>query len=614
MNQFVLVQAEAPERAEELLLTAVSLFRRILHADPADSLAAGRTRAAVFPLLARPGAGISRCPVSGRWALGAGTPFYDGRTGRDALDSILRDGTAAPDYGMLSAERTEGLFAIVLGQPDGAFQLLTDRLGNLHVYERRVRGGTVISTSSLILASLESWSPDWHGCRQFLSTGTVFGRRSPFAGVEKLGPARVFSYGPGAARTERIHWDLRDRLYGRTQERGDLASTAGALVAAMDTILAAYPNALLDLTGGYDSRCVLAAALETGRPFTTIVNGPDNAPDVETARRIAREFGLKLLHTPPPAAGPLECWSTARECLPLTDGEYDVTLYQSAFRAHSGRAREFDVTVNGSNGEITKGYWYELLMPHTGKRGHFDSRRIAAARFTFEGEPAGLLAHDFPTSVTDDLAAEIDAANAGLEDCPNTSLLDSVYLTLRMHRWQGRISSSTQRIWPGASPFMFRRPMELSLAVPGVKRARLAFTTRLIERLNPRLAALPLEYGYPALPVRAGNLHRFLVPGWKEYWPKLLQKAGLRKSRGTPGGAAPDFTLSLLGLDEVREMLRPRRMASAYLYRPDALAAWLGRIEQADSRERNRLGRVLTLELLARALPGQGGRSTLCAG
>lgn len=613
MNQFVLVQAERPARAEALLHSAENLFRRLLRADASGSFCAGTTRAAVFPLLARAGAGISLCVQTGRWALGAGTPFYEGRSGRDALDSILRDCPAGSEAANFTAQRTEGIFALVLGQPDGAFQLLTDRLGNLHVYERRLPGATVISTSSLVLAGLEPWSPDWHGCRQFLSTGTVFGRRSLFQDVEKLGPARVYEYSPGRERTEAIHWDLRDHLYGRTREQGDVAGAAAALIASMDTILAACPNALLDLTGGYDSRCVLAAALETGRPFTTIVNGPEGSRDVTTARRIASEFNLKLLHTPPPAAGPAEYWAVATGCLPLTDGEYDVTLYESAFRAHSRRACEFDITVNGSNGEITKGYWYELLMPHTGKRGHFDSHRIAAARFTFEGEPAGLLAHEYPATITDDLASEIDSVNAGLADCPNTSLLDNVYLSLRMHRWQGRISSSTQRIWPGASPFMFRRPMELSLAVPGVKRARLAFTTRLIEHLNPRLAALPLEYGYPALPLRLGNIHRFIVPAWKEYWPKLLKEAGLRGSSGTPGSAVPELTLGLLGLPEVRQLLRPDGMASAFLYRPDVLASWLRHIEQPGNRERNRLGRVLTLELLARTLPPHGGRSTPCA-
>lgn len=602
MNQFVLVHADSPDRAEELLRAATDLFSRLQGIACEETLTAGSTRAAVFPLLARPGAGIVRAVRSGRWIFGAGTPFYEGRAGRAALDTLLRETESGP----LAAGRTEGIFALVLGQPGGAFDVLTDRLGNLHVYQRRVRGATVVCTSSLVLAGLEPWSPDWHGCRQFLSTGTVFGRRSLFDGIEKLQPARIYSFG-GPQTEERVYWNLQDKLFGRTAEPGDLAATARALAASMDAILGAFPNALLDLTGGYDSRAVLAAALETGRPFTTIVNGPEDSGDVVTARRIAAEFNLNLIHTPPPSSGAAEAWAAAGPCLALTDAEYDVTLYQRAYRVHSARARDFDVTVNGSNGEITKGYWYELLLPHTGKPGHFDPSRIARARFTFEGEPAGLLAHDFSTTVTGDLAAEISAATRGLDDCPNTSLLDTVYLALRMHRWQGRISSSTQRIWPGASPFMFSRPMELSLAMPGVRRARLAFTTRLIEHLNPRLAALPLEYGYPALPLRPTNFHRFLVPGFREYWPKVLKKAGLRRANTTPGGAAPDFTLSLLSLDDVRSLLDPATMASSFLYRRETLSAWLGALARPDNRERNRLGRVLTLELLARTLPPSAG-------
>ena len=43
-------------------------------------------------------------------------------------------------------------------------------------------------------------------------------------------------------------------------------------------------------------------------------------------------------------------------------------------------------------------------------------------------------------------------AGAAITQFPNTSQMDNAYLTLRMQRWQGRIASSTNQIWPALSP------------------------------------------------------------------------------------------------------------------------------------------------------------------
>ncbi|MBI5085308.1 MAG: hypothetical protein HZB13_12005, partial [Acidobacteria bacterium] len=411
----------------------------------------------------------------------------------------------------------------------------------------------------------------------------------------------VFECSNGALRFVRRHWDIATKFHGAGPPPPSVGDTARSLVEAMDAISAAYPHPLVDLTGGYDSRLVFAAMLETGRPFTAIVNGPANSRDVMVAKSVASAFAVPLLHGERPDLAADEAWSRAAATIPLTDGEFDALLYFNTMQVHRSSAERFSASVNGSNGEITKGYWYELLFPHTGRTGHFDPRRIAAKRFVFDLEPSPILAARFDLSLVDEFAAFLDAANRDIIHLPNTALLDNAYLSLRMQYWQGRIASSTLRIWPVTSPFFFRRPMELAMATPGTVRLRLGLTTRLIEALNPRLAAMPLEHGYPAQPIRPSNAHRFVVPLIQEYWPKVRQRLPFPPARVH---GAPELSLParLATLPAVRSLLDFDSMASATLYNPDVFRPWLQAcLTPGAPSSLHRLGRVLTIELAARA-------------
>jgi hypothetical protein len=267
---------------------------------------------------------------------------------------------------------------------------------------------------------------------------------------------------------------------------------------------------------------------------------------------------------------------------------------------HTRLAREFDVSVNGSGGEICKGYWWELLFPFTGSRGHFDERRVAAGRFAFAPLGAELLARDYGDGIVDHFAGVIRRVNADFADLPNTAKMDNVYLTLRMQRWQGRIASSTMRVWPCVSPFTMRAPMEMALSAPPSQRIRHRMSRRLIEHFDPELAMLPLAQGYPALPLRPDTL--------KHFWPlaaELGRKLGgkLRTSvRGSVPDGASEIHFLTEGEEEVQEMLQPKAMVTGNLYDETRLKDFLVRASGTSFGESTQLARVLTLEMAGRAI------------
>jgi asparagine synthase (glutamine-hydrolysing) len=594
MGQFLIIQGEDQRTVRGLLDRALATFAAMCGLNPNDQYVDSATAIAKFPRLLSGPENIYRDPkpASG-WACSAGTVLFEGQIGAHAL-TRLHEMLPQESPFRSALSDTEGQFALAFGSGDDLI-VATDKLGTLHAYVAQIDGCAVVSTSSMVLAALMCPPWDMVSCREFLATGTVFEQRTLFVGIEKLPPATIFRFRGGREQSRSRYWNLADVMYDRAPFRGDVGVLAEALEEAVKMIGRAFRRPLMDLTGGFDSRALLGAMLQAGLDFDLAVHGSEGDPDVVAAKNIARRFGLRLHHEPKPTT-PADRWRWAAASLPLTDGEADLLTYGPVYEGHSLRASDFDVTINGSNGEICKGYWWELLLPFVGWHGHFDEHRVAAGRFAWQGDANGLLAQPFDDDLASHCAGVIRRANTGLENHPNTAKMDNVYLTLRMQRWQGRFASATSRLWPCISPFMFRRPMEAALSAPPRSRVRHRMSRRLIERLNPVLAAMPLADGSPALPLSLATAHHF--------WPlaaALLSKAAAKVNRpGRSGRQAAAPPPAIAELTDIRELLRPDRMKSADLYNPRFLA----RLEKEKPCDvlGNRLGVILTLEMLARAV------------
>ena len=599
MGQFLIVQGADAGAAARVYQRSLALFDSLCAIQPCDVWSGSTMIAARFPRLHAVSAGIVRDPAASTWICGAGVFFDEGRTGAEALRGLAGKLAAGPREGAFAG--LDGSFALAHGDDrSGELLVVTDRLATLHVYTAQVDSCLVVCTSSMVLAALAGAPWDPVGCREFLATGTVFEARTLFQGIEKLQPASCYRFQRGVQRLRSKYWELADVMYDRSPVRGDVPQLAGALEEAMRVIAGSFRRPAFDLTGGFDSRAVFGAMLRAGAPFSTVVNGNEGNPDVTVARAIAREYGVPLRHHARPPLSPEQHLRGIKASLPLCDGEYDLLLYAPVLEVHSRLAGEFDASVNGSNGEICKGYWWELLAPFTGQKGHFDHRRIAAKRFVFEGEESGLLAARADDSLVDHFAGVVQRAGVPMAGLPNTALMDNVYLTLRMQRWQGRIASASARIWPCCCPFTFRKVMEIALATTPRARLRHRMSRHLIEHLDPRLAAIPLAQGYPALPLRPGTIHHF-----GPLAAEIAGKVADRLRRRLPGSAAP-FTppayTGWLSHDEFRDLAQ--FPASAGLYSPEKLHDVMERIGRGTFPQQ-RFGRMLTLELLARAVRGR---------
>lgn len=577
---------------------------------PADASAPGsratglRSDWALVAPLPRPdggGATLVRDPDTGSWLLAVGNWLHRrAPSGNDdgasfLLRRLLEDGPES------LAEALEGFFVILGG--DGRSRdvaVITDRVGSCHCYQRRFDDGVALAGSSLLLAALDPRPPlDPVGCQEFLYGATIYEDRTAFLGIRKLGPARIARFTAGAAGPEATYWSAAAAAPYRLSGRRAVLRLGDALTSGARRLHRRFGDTVCDLTGGYDSRAVVAAYLAADLHPACTVTGDEDSADVRISRRLARVAGIPHRHQPRRREADLD---DLRETLAFTDGEYDAFEYARILAVQRALAPEFDAGVNGSFGELARGYWWELLTPRTGHPRPLDAARVAARRYAVEPHDADLVPAENRIDLTEQMAGVVGRAIDGIRDRPNTLQLDVSYLRLRMQRWQGRIASATNRLWAAQSLFMLRSILEPTLTVAPRDRKRNRLMRRLLVELAPELAAVPLESGHPAEPPSWRNLHRYL-PALGTLAKKAAAKArrGLGLGDPAPDGTEPD-RLRLWRDPEVSDLLDPGTMVLGELLDRDRTRRFLERSRDPAFPYSGQWNRMLTLELALREL------------
>lgn len=492
-----------------------------------------------------------------------------------------------------------GAFVFAAGRKhDGSVLVATDPIGSLHVYTTVYRSCTLISTSSLVLAAVSGADWDLIGVREFLAKGSVFGTRTLHQRINKVKPGCIAGFQGATQTTRQSYCPIIRPAYGKHKNERIVAEFATVLTDAVGSTLDRVDRPIMDLTGGFDSRLLLAAALHhrTAQKLDCTVTGEAGDGDAVAANRIARTLGIRLTRRPPLIGDVSAWWTTALDALAFTDGEADVLEYANTLAIQRAGLMQFDGSINGSGGELIRGYWWELLWPHAGASSRFDTRRVAAARFAHDPWAESLLAAPFDDTLTEHFTGVLEAELRGLDDWPNTALMDRVYLRLRMQRWQGRLASATNRIWPCFAPLLYRPVVETAFDAPASLRRNGRMARAVLQYMSPRLAALPMADGTPASPVTIASAWRHL-PRYRDLFKRAIHTLhGGRLQRVSDTRLA-----ALLQLDATKAILRPDVMYTRNLYRDRELADLLNRASAGEVSDRH-LGKIVTLELVKRAV------------
>lgn len=454
----------------------------------------------------------------GSWMCHAGYWIHRGAIAADDLDALLK---RFIEVGAdVLAKELDGVFAIAAGNAlTRTVSIITDAAGSMHMYARRGPLGIALSNSSLALSLLPKL--DAVGLHEFVATGVIYERRSLWNDIEKLPPASILEIGPDATRIhEQQYWRFADIQPETLGLEAAADAMHAAIVETLRPIGRAFPRVLADLTGGYDSRILLCGMLSSGIRFDNTVSGPRENADFVIASRICERLGTQLLHTDPVPTVGTELVSDA---IRLSDGECDVFDTARILFTHRPASQRFDVSLNGSFGELARGYWWELLWPDLASAKPLDVGMVARRRFAAAPYETSLFETNTVQPLVQHMSEVASRAIADIRHLPNTSQMDGLYLRLRMQRWQGRIASTTNQIWPALSPLASTSVLSVVLAARATTRFRSLLPRTMFARKNNLLASIPLEHGYPPCPANLSNLYKFW-PVATHYGRKVTDK------------------------------------------------------------------------------------------
>jgi hypothetical protein len=598
-NIFAVVSPDnAQSKAEELFRTGLKLARRIKSQAPRNTIDVAYARAASFARRNGTGGGIVTDDATGCWLMAAGSWFHADGYGSGDEGRLLQRMVEKNVEGATSG--LEGFFVIVFcdARSHEVF-LITDLTGGRHCFMRVLRDCVALSTSSLLLAGLGDATPDALACEEFLRTGATYEDRTLFRKVKKLAPATIYRFANGALTRAVRYWRMSDLDPEAFDGEEAVQCLGEGLIRAAEQIAATYRRPVCDLTGGYNSRLVVAAFLNAGVEFETAVVGHDADPDVVISRGLSKSIGAPNSRLKPDESAQFH---RLEDALRLTDGECDLIQYARVHAPRDGLSVKFDVSVNGSCGEIARGYGWNMLFPKVGRREEIDCRALAARRYAADPCSPDLFPPGADFDIVEHLAMIIRRLNKGLDGWPNTAQMDHAHMLLRMQRWQGRIWSGVDQVWPCLSPFMFRSTLETALQTTVRTRRHSRLVRGLMAMLGQRLAAYPLEQGHPAAPLTLRFLPQFVPAVWrcaKKAWCKA-------QGRYFAAGAAPKpDRLRLLHDEGIRETLNPATMRLGRLIDPSLLRNFMESSRLACFTFDRQWRRVLAAEMTLRF--GEGG-------
>jgi len=386
----------------------------------------------------------------------------------------------------------------------------------------------VLSSSALLAGRCVHAEVDLTAIGNQSLLGWQLGLRTLYDGVRKLAPGAVAHLTGDGVRVEAAAAQERPPL--TLSEAVD--RTANLMRRSLSALLDDHPDAVLQLTGGLDSRLLLSAipvARRRGlRAMTLEVPG---SGDVAIARDISERYGIDHDVRGLASVGELtdeEAWHLCATAARRLDGMSDPV----ALAALGIGEREFEqgVRISGLGGEVARGFYY---VGHVSDRpyGKRDAARLAGWRmFVNDAVEPGLLTDEFSAWSRERAEREVyEALREGGDEWFRAT--DALYLRHRMQRWAGitDIAVSAQRTV--INPMLDAEFLDIATRLRPQDKAGSRYLAALQLALDPELARMPLE-GRPAPAVYAHP------PAWQPVLQavstgrRLTRKAVQRLRRG----------------------------------------------------------------------------------
>jgi Asparagine synthase len=356
------------------------------------------------------------------------------------------------------------------------------------VYVAGAPGVVIVSDRAFWAAAVSGRLGDrdpLHACA-LLTVGFPLGAVTPFPGVRALDGATALEIRGGAW----LERPVREAaVTGDRPAAGRAAPVAEALVAAVRPLRSLTAPVELSLTGGRDSRLVVAALVAAGVPVRARTHGFAGHPDVLGAAEIARRLGVSHeVRTPAAPDARIDVATRLRATVLVADGM--LSAFENVGRPD--RSPSSVVTAGGHGGELLRGGYAE-----TAAGGRWaDGAAARARRAARAGEllrrmttrHLGLLR---PGAAARHAARLRPWSGAALARGPVTAL-EEFYLVNRAGRWSAAARQAYLLRENLVQPLFDDRVVRAARAAPLGMRASGELSAAVLAELCPGLADVPL--------------------------------------------------------------------------------------------------------------------------
>lgn len=395
------------------------------------------------------------------------------------------------DEGLTALARVDGSFCgMLLDERRGAF-LFTDRFGFRKAFV--VSRGEIryASSRAVVLGRGLDLPLDTIGAASCTIVGHTLGRRTIFESCEALLPATARNIGSGQ---DTRYWDIGRHLGERRRDRAAARMLRERFNGACHALVAAQHRPAANVTGGFDTRAVLSAALKVSRPVG-VTSGQAEARAID---RVVAAAGIEHHYFPYHASDASADTAFAL----LTDGEWDAS--------HGGAVLDYwrrvaavapSGCLHGGLGEVWRSYHYKFLWPPIDVITRDPLGHLAARLLTPRSHAHRVLRPGVRRDLTDAIRGDARPLWAMVGDTGHPlAAMDAFYL-LERQRGLTRITSAADLWNPAYTPFGHSLFCETALGYLGAQNRDEGLHREIIVGNAPSLAALERYGGGNCLPL-----------------------------------------------------------------------------------------------------------------
>jgi len=443
-------------------------------------------------------------------------------------------------FGAESLSALRGSFNVAFwNEEDGCLVLGNDRLSHRPLFYT-VQGDVIAFASMLgavVASRVRSPEVDVEGLADLLAFEYILGTKTLLKDFHVLPPASYLVFKDGKVVTRR-YWHL-DHVepHGR-YDRHRLDELVAVFRRAVRRCVPPHAITSIGLTGGIDSRCILAGAISQQLPVRAHTGSrPDKeSTDVVLATEVARRAGVMHIVEPADSAGHPEWF------VPMVERQSGL---MATLDSHPCRAiftpSEYDVSLSGIGGEFARCFW--TFPPDLNLR-DLTSVREAWQRWIFSKTMLRfeeLWQTSYRPNVRDLVQNHLGALlkEYRLQN-PPVAILEHLYLHERCRKYLNKSNLIVRASREVLFPYLDHEWVEAIAAIPIRERLRHRIQADLIRKLAPDLLDIPwaknlIPLSTPLWRVRLIETQRKLRRRIRRVVGRRLQPILPRSSRKTRG-------------------------------------------------------------------------------